>query len=338
MTPTEGAHSWWSGRGDELSNTLTRTLTLAAGQSATVSADLWYSIEDGYDFLYAEYSTDGGARWTQLGKPITGEGPKWAGKKWTLKATTAGEVTFRFRYATDGGVNEAGAFLDNISTKVGQSILDTEGAEGGTSAWTAKGWKASTGTEVTNAARYYLIENRQYVGYDHTLKVGPYQFSKAFTAPDWVERFPFQDGMLVWLVDQGYTDNNVITHPGAGYALPVDARPDSLTYPDGSSPTNRREPFDATFGLDAVDAVCLHKEVATKAKGTDDDRDGGGVQLGRRQGGQADLRRHQGVRVLRGLRAAELGQGGGRGRQGDGRQRGRRLPHGRCQLPRQVTR
>ncbi len=267
VTPKEGAHSWWSGRGDELSNTLTRTLTLAAGQSATVSADLWYSIEDGYDFLYAEYSTDGGDRWTQIGKPITGEGPKWAGKKWTLKATAAGDVTFRFRYATDGGVNEAGAFLDNISTKVGQSILDTEGAEGGTSAWTAKGWKASTGTEVTNAARYYLIENRQYVGYDHTLKVGPYQFSKAFTAPDWVERFPFQDGMLVWLVDQGYTDNNVITHPGAGYALPVDARPDSLTYPDGSSPTNRREPFDATFGLDAVDSVCLHKEVAVKAKG-----------------------------------------------------------------------
>ena len=103
VTPKDGAHSWWSGRGDELSNTLTRTLTLAAGQSATVSADLWYSIEDGYDFLYAEYSTDGGDRWTQIGKPITGEGAKWAGKKWTLKATAAGDVIFRFRYATDGG-------------------------------------------------------------------------------------------------------------------------------------------------------------------------------------------------------------------------------------------
>ena len=159
VTPKEGAHSWWSGRGDELSNTLTRTLTLAAGQSATISADLWYSIEDGYDFLYAEYSTDGGDRWTQVGRPITGEGAKWSGKKWTLKATTAGDVIFRFRYATDGGVNQAGAFLDNISTKVGQSILDTEGAEGGTSAWTAKGWKASTGTEVTNAAA--LLPHRE---------------------------------------------------------------------------------------------------------------------------------------------------------------------------------
>ena len=73
--------------------------------------------------------------------------------------------------------------------------------------------------------------------------------------------------MLVWLVDQGYSDNNVSTHVGAGYALPVDVRPNSLTYPDGTSPSNRREPFDATFGLDTVDSICLHKEVAVKAKG-----------------------------------------------------------------------
>ena len=113
-------------------------------------------------------------------------------------------------------MNEPGAFLDNISIKVGQDVVVTDGAENGDNGRTVDGWKASTGTEVTNAARYYLIENRQYVGYDHTLEVGPYQFSKAYTAPDWVERFPFQDGMLVWLVDQGYSDNNVSTHPVRG--------------------------------------------------------------------------------------------------------------------------
>jgi immune inhibitor A len=108
------------------------------------------------------------------------------------------------------------------------------------------------------------MENRQYVGYDATLKTGPYQFSEGVTRPDWVEHFPYQTGMLVWLVDEAYADNNTITHEGEGYALPVDARPDSLTYPDGTSPTNRREPFDATFGLSPTDAVCLHKQVATK--------------------------------------------------------------------------
>jgi immune inhibitor A len=67
-----------------------------------------------------------------------------------------------------------------------------------------------------------------------------------------VERFPFHNGMLVWYVDHSYEHNNVAQHPGAGNAMGVDARPASLTYPDGTRPSNRREPFDA---------VCLHKEV-----------------------------------------------------------------------------
>ena len=71
--------------------------------------------------------------------------------------------------------------------------------------------------------RYYLIENRQYVGYDATLAQGPYNFSEAVTRPNWVEFFTFQDGMLVWLVDPTAADNNTSVHPGSGYALPVAA-------------------------------------------------------------------------------------------------------------------
>ena len=267
VTPKTGAHAWWSGRGDDLTSTMTRAITARAGDSVLVTADLWYSIEQDYDFLYAEYSTDGKS-WTQIGRPITGDGTKWSGKRWSFKAPVTGATQFRFRYDTDGGYNEAGAFLDDIVVKVAQGVVFNDGAESGDNGWTIDGWKASTGTEVTAGERYYLLENRQYTGYDHTLEVGPYQFDKAYTAPDHVERFPFQNGMLVWLVDHGFSDNNVATHVGEGYALPVDARPNTLTYPDGSSPSNRREPFDAVFGLETLDAVCLHKEVATKAKGS----------------------------------------------------------------------
>ena len=264
--PKTGTYAWWSGRGDDLSNTMTRTIPAAKGQTVVVTADAWYSIEEAYDFLYAEVSVDGKS-WTQVGKPLTGAGTKWSGKRWSFTAPS-GNPLFRFRYDTDGGYNEAGAFLDNISVKVGQDVVLLDGAEKGAGDWTIVGWKASTGTEVTYGDRYYLLENRQYVGYDHTLQVGPYQFDKAYTAPDHVERFPFQNGMLVWLVDQGYTDNNVATHVGEGYAMVVDARPNTLTYSDGTSPSNRREPFDAVFGREAMDEVCLHKEVATKAKGS----------------------------------------------------------------------
>ncbi|MGH3859744.1 hypothetical protein [Actinokineospora sp.] len=48
--------------------------------------------------------------------------------------------------------------------------------------------------------------------------------------------------------------------PGSGKAMVVDARPAQFSYADGSRPSNRRQPFDATFGLEATDATCLHKE------------------------------------------------------------------------------
>jgi immune inhibitor A len=264
VTPPTGSRAWWSGRGDDLKNTLTRDVPKAT--SVTVSADIWRAIEENFDYLYVEYSTDQGAHWTTLAA-LTGDATKWSSKKWSYKPAAGAASLFRFRYATDGGFNEAGAFIDNVSIKAGQTYAFTDGAENGANGWTAVGWTASTGTEVTNAERYYLLENRQYVGYDHTLAVGPYQFSEAYARPDWVERFAYQTGMLVWMVDQGYADNNTIDHPGVGYALPVDARPDTLTYSDGTSPSNRREPFDAVFGTHALDSVCLHKQVAVKAKG-----------------------------------------------------------------------
>jgi immune inhibitor A len=264
-TPPEGTHAWYTGRGDNYSATLTRSV--AAASRVTVKASSWYQIEAGYDYLYGEYSLDGGDSWQSAGTPVTGNSAKggWASLSWAYPADGQASL-FRFRYATDGGVNEAGAFIDQISVAADRSVV-TDGAEAGNNGWDPKGFSISTGTESKTTDRYYLLENRQYVGYDSTLEVGPYQFSYAFSAPDKVEHFPFQDGMLVWLVDNAYVDNNTSKHPGHGYALPVDVRPNSLTYPDGSSPSNRREPFDATFGLQATDRVCLHKEVATDNKG-----------------------------------------------------------------------
>jgi immune inhibitor A len=254
-----GDWAWWSGRGDELRNTLTRDVP--AAKSVTVTADAWYEIEKGYDFLYGQYSLDNGGTWTTIGQPITGAKTRWGGLRFSYKP--GGKASkFRFRYATDGGANEAGAFLDNIAVKADKATFTDDVETEAQPAWAAKGWKRSQGSESVTANRYYLIENRQYVGYDATLAEGPYNFSEAFTRPNWVEHFPFQDGMLVWMVDPTVADNNTSVHPGTGYALPVDATPNSFTYKDGSSPTNRREPFDATFGLDTVPPTCLHKQIA----------------------------------------------------------------------------
>ena len=259
VTPN-GGHAWWTSSADDLNTTLTRTLDLTGVKSATVTAKAWYDIEDGYDYLYAEYK-DAAGNWVQIGSPISGStNGKWSNLRFTVPGD--GKVDVRFRYQSDGGVHLAGAFIDDIVVKNGGTTLVTDDAEHGDNGWTAAGgFRLSTGSETSSGDRYYLVENRTYVGYDDTLRTGPYQFDRAYTAPDHVEHFSFQDGMLVWAIDETYTDNNTIDHQGHGLALPIDARPAKFAYPDGSGPSNRRQPFDATFGLQNFDAVSLHKEV-----------------------------------------------------------------------------
>ena len=260
VAPHTGSYAWWSGRGNSLSNTLARAVP--AARSVTVTAPTWYEIEQDYDFLYGEYSLDGGKTWALAGKPVTGSSSgRWQTLRFSYSAGGAASL-FRLRYNTDGGLNYAGAFVDDITIKADRTTV-TDGAENGTNGWTADGWKISTGTETSTTPQYYLLENRQYVGYDDTLRTGPYQFSEGITRPDWVEFFAFQPGMLVWYIDLAYADNNTSSAPGHGAALPVDARPKAFRYPDGTAPSNRRQPFDATFGLNPVPETCLHKQVLT---------------------------------------------------------------------------
>jgi immune inhibitor A len=69
--PYSGSNAWWTSSADDLNTTLARTMNLSGISKATVTAKAWYEIEDGYDYLYAEYSTDGDT-WKQIGSPISG--------------------------------------------------------------------------------------------------------------------------------------------------------------------------------------------------------------------------------------------------------------------------
>ena len=191
------------------------------------------------------------------GSPVSGSSKgRWTTLRYSYTAGGTPSL-FRFRYQSDGGVHLPGAFLDDVSINGTVDHL-----EGDTSSWTKTGpWQLSSGTVTGSYKQYYFVENREYAGDDDTLRTGPYQFSNGITKPDWVEFFTFQNGMLDWYVDHSQEDNNTSAHPGSGLSLPVDARPAPFSHPDGTRPSNRRQPFDATFGLEQTDAVCLHKEV-----------------------------------------------------------------------------
>jgi immune inhibitor A len=272
-TPHSGDGEWWGGSADDLNSTLTRSIDLTGKSSASLSAWLQYNIEEDYDALYAEVSTDGGSTWNQVGDLIDGPTGNdglsdWAEQTWDLSAYAGQSIQFRFRYQTDGGLHFEGPFIDDITVTADGETLLSDNVDGGDNGWTAAGgFLRFNGTTKKVVDHYYLAENRVYTRYDKVLQTGPYNFGWANTKPDWVERFPYQNGLLVWYVDNEYDDNNTSVHPGHGQVLPVDARYLPIKFPNGTLLGNRRQPFDATFGQEKTDAVTFHLNgVATKVK------------------------------------------------------------------------
>ena len=257
-TPHSGSYEWWSGSADNLNNTLSRDIDLTGAGSASVSAYLSSEIEEGYDYLYAEVSTDGGATWTELAAHDGGD-LTWGQVSYDLSSFVGQNVTFRWRYQTDGGLSMDGAFLDDIEVVVDGASVFTDDVESGDNGWTADGFTRMSGATEVQVQNYYLAENRVYSGYDKYLKTGPYNFGFLNTRGNWVERFPYQDGLLVWYINNAYIDNNTRQHPGYGQVLPVDARPAPIVLDGGALLGNRRQPFDATFGTQATDEVTFHR-------------------------------------------------------------------------------
>ncbi|WP_405766916.1 immune inhibitor A [Actinacidiphila glaucinigra] len=278
--PAEGAKQWWSGKGNDLSNTLTRDVDLTGKTSASLSLKGWYDIEENYDYLYTEVSTDGGSTWTALDGTIGGAPlPRDASDKPALTGTAASyqdmvvpldayagqSVKLRFRYQSDGGVAQKGFLADGITLTADGATVLSDGAESGDNGWTAKGFSIKGATFSEDYAQYYIAENRQYVSYDKTLKVGPYNFGWATTKENWVEHYAYQNGLLIWLWDTSQDDNNVSEHAGSGRILPIDAHPKALKWKDGTLMRNRVQAYDSTFTRARTDAITLHKEgVATK--------------------------------------------------------------------------
>jgi immune inhibitor A len=122
------------------------------------------------------------------------------------------------------------------------------------------GFRVTGGTESALFSHYYVAEPRQYRGYDSTLKVGPYNFGFLDDPMlgNFVEHFPYQDGMLVSYWDTSQGDNNVSAHPGEGTLLPIDAHPAAMVRPDGVVWRARVQTFDATLSLEKTDAIALH--------------------------------------------------------------------------------
>jgi hypothetical protein len=151
-----GRYAWWSNRGDVSDMTLTRAFDLRAlkrgAQSATLQVQMWYDIEQGWDYAYVEVSADEGATWEILSGPssttdnpngnsfgtaYTGSSGGWIQESFDLSAYAGQQVLIRFEYVTDDAVNRAGWLIDDVC------ILETgfcDDLESGVGDWQARGF------------------------------------------------------------------------------------------------------------------------------------------------------------------------------------------------------
>jgi len=278
--PYAGAKQWWSGAGDDLNSTMSRTVTLPAAP-ATLTFQARWNIEDcgpdPCDYAYVEVddgtgfkAISGNITKAAEGNGIDGYQAAWTPATFDLSAYANKTVGLRVRYSTDGaaqGTNPdvtSGIFVDDIALTAGGTTLLTDGAETSPNGWTLNGFTSVGATSTASFPQYYIASNREYVAFDRYLKTGPYNFGFP-DKPAFAEHFPYQDGLLISLWDTSQGDNNTSQHPGEGLILPIDAHPRTIYKLDGQPWRPRVQMYDAPFGLQKADSFTLHDPATGQA-------------------------------------------------------------------------
>jgi hypothetical protein len=155
LLPTEvhsGDFAFWSNKGDESDMTLTREFDLS-GVSGPVELSYWtwYDIEEDWDYVFLEVSTDG-ETWEILTTPsgtdynpsgnsygwgYTGVTTDWIQETVDLSDYAGQNIFVRFEYITDAAINGQGLLFDDISIDAINYQEDFEAGDGG---WEAAGF------------------------------------------------------------------------------------------------------------------------------------------------------------------------------------------------------
>lgn len=147
-----GDFAFWSNKGDESDMTLTREFDLTdVSGPVDISYWTWYDLEENWDYVFVEASTDG-EHWDILTTPsgtdynpsgnsfgwgYTGATSDWIQETVDLSQYAGQKVQFRFEYITDAAINGQGLLLDDISIDAINYQSDFEADNGG---WDAKGF------------------------------------------------------------------------------------------------------------------------------------------------------------------------------------------------------
>lgn len=153
--PSSGKYAFWSNKGDHSDMRLTQEFDFRDHDGPiTLNYSVWYDLEEDYDYVFLEISTNG-KDWRIIRTPSsTSENPSGNSYGWGYNGLSGGRgvwidetvnlssyagelVQLRFEYITDAAVHGEGLLLDSVSIpEIGYST-DFEEDDGG---WTAEGF------------------------------------------------------------------------------------------------------------------------------------------------------------------------------------------------------
>lgn len=254
-TPTSGEYEYFSGSGNLLDNSMVTTVDLTNAANAKLNFKAWYDIETDWDYASVKVNGESVAgnittaddpNQQNPGNGITGStNEKWVDAEFDLSSYVGEEVTIEFNYWTDPYVANPGFYVDDITVTVDGNKVLTDDVEGD-SKFTLNGFKKDNGKFFSK--NYYLLEWRSHNGVDEGLK----NIRRGDSL------MTYDQGLVVWYVDETYDNNWTGVHPGDGFLGVVDADQHTNYWSDGAVGSTRYQVHDAAFGLDKSEKMFLN--------------------------------------------------------------------------------
>lgn len=273
-TPYSGQYEYYSGKGNNLDNSMSTALDLTGKSSAQLSFKIWYQIEQDWDYGSIQVKESGSSTWETIpgnitttanpnnqnpGNGITGTSNGWVDGIFDLSAYAGKKIDLRFNYWTDVAAIDIGYYVDDIVITADGTQILADNADGANSAFTFAGFKKDEGKFASD--HYYLVEWRNHKGVDTGL--ANIKRGKSL--------MKYDGGMVVWYVDDSYSDNWTGKHPGEGYLGVVDADQGAIKWSDNSIAATRYQIHDAAFRLTKPDKMFIDYTSLTGLTMTDND-------------------------------------------------------------------
>ncbi|MGG4166150.1 immune inhibitor A domain-containing protein [Rossellomorea vietnamensis] len=254
IKPAFGEKYYYSTKGDDLNTKLVSPeFDLTNATTASFDFKTLFEVEYDYDYLYVTAKTASGE---EVELDVIGDedtngdataettNGKWVDKSYDLSQFAGEKVTLEFNYVTDGGLALNGFALDNVALTVDGNVVFEDGAEGEPQ-FEMDGFVASNGIDYKD--HYYLLEWRSHNGVDEGL-------ANIRRGESLME---YNEGLVVWYVDNSFSDNWTGKHPGDGYLGVVDADQKANYWSDGTVGSTRYQIHDAAFSLDKSEKMFL---------------------------------------------------------------------------------